>query len=97
MSADQILRQMGYDPEAPAAALPAGTLVEALYRRLRAEPKEPEPEWLTTKQAARYAGRSAKTIAAWGQAEKIDARRRGGRAGNRYSRSSIDAYLGRER
>lgn len=96
MSTADILRAVGADPDAPAADLSATQLVEALARRLGGDAA---PEWMTGDQAATYAGRKKKTIERWAKAGKIEGRRpagvdHAGRAGNRYSRSSIDKHLG---
>lgn len=90
----QILGAVGVASGTRVADMTAAQLVELVARAASAVD---EPEWLTTRQAMRYTGRSAKTLARWAADGHVEVRRGGGRAGNHYSRTSLDAHLGRSR
>ncbi|WP_412062131.1 helix-turn-helix domain-containing protein [Rubrivirga sp. IMCC45206] len=88
-------RAVGVDPHAPSGSLTAAELIEALARRLEGPPSPVVPEWLPTREAARYCRVSTKTLQAWANSsDVIEVRRGSGRAPSRYLRSSLDAYLG---
>lgn len=90
MSTADILSELGLDPDAPASTLTVRQHVE-IQRRLHERP--PTPEWLPTREAARYSRVSAKTLARWADEGLVERRGEGGRGGYRYSVASLDARM----
>ena len=94
-SISSVLATLGVDPDAPATSLTALKLVETLVRVVHGPPPAPEPEWLPTREAARYCRVDAKTLRRWAAGSDVIMFQKGaGRAPSRYSRESLDTYMG---
>lgn len=92
METAALFRKLGIDPDAPADA-PARAFAESVLRA--AMGASHADQWLTTREAARYAGVSGKTLRRWAEepGSVIERRSGSGRAPDRYRRGSIDDYL----
>lgn len=87
-----ILRGLGIEPNSPAGSIPAWRLVEAVA--LRVSGGEPEPQWLPTKEAARYLRTSVSTLQRYAREGPPIVRREGsGRRPDYYRRDSLDAFI----